>query len=187
MKPPAKGVWVLDACVLFPPLLREVLIGAARAGLYAPLWSERILEEWARAAGRVHGPESEARARGDAALLAAWFPSARVAGWESREALFALPDPADAHVAAAALAGGADGVVTLNLRDFPGPALAAEGLARLSPDAMLWRLWEPGGALDALLGRAVAGQDPASARKALKRAGLPRVAKAWAETQVRAR
>src|SRR5690606_10011196 len=30
---------VLDACVLYPTVLREILIGAADAGLYAPLWS----------------------------------------------------------------------------------------------------------------------------------------------------
>jgi len=27
----------LDACVLYPPLLRRLLIGAAEAGLYRPL------------------------------------------------------------------------------------------------------------------------------------------------------
>ena len=40
---------VLDACVLYPPVLRDLLLGCAEAGLYEPKWSERILEEWARA------------------------------------------------------------------------------------------------------------------------------------------
>jgi hypothetical protein len=41
----------LDTCVIYPPVLRALLLRVARAGLYQPLWSERILEEWARATG----------------------------------------------------------------------------------------------------------------------------------------
>ena len=36
---------VLDACVLFPTVLREILLGVAGKGLYEPLWSDRILRE----------------------------------------------------------------------------------------------------------------------------------------------
>ena len=46
---------VLDACVLYPTVLREILIGVADAGLYQPLWSARILDEWRHAAVRL-GP-----------------------------------------------------------------------------------------------------------------------------------
>jgi hypothetical protein len=45
---------VLDACVLVPPVLRECLLAVAAAGLYPPLWSDRILGEWLHAAAR-HG------------------------------------------------------------------------------------------------------------------------------------
>ncbi|MBL3553988.1 PIN domain-containing protein, partial [Rhodovulum sulfidophilum] len=41
---------LLDACVLYPTVLREILLGVARRGGFTPLWSARILEEWARAA-----------------------------------------------------------------------------------------------------------------------------------------
>jgi hypothetical protein len=50
---------VLDACVLYPTVMREVLLGCAARGLFVPLWSPRLLEEWARAAARL-GPEGEA-------------------------------------------------------------------------------------------------------------------------------
>ena len=41
--------YVLDACVLFPTVMREVLLAFAARGLFAPVWSDRILGEWHRA------------------------------------------------------------------------------------------------------------------------------------------
>lgn len=57
----------LDACVLFPTVTREMLLGVARAGVFEPQWSPRVLEEWARAALKI-GPEAEVFARGEIAL-----------------------------------------------------------------------------------------------------------------------
>ena len=61
---------VIDACVLYPTVMREVVLGAAEAGLFAPRWSARILEEWARAARKI-GPEGETIARGEIAAVQA--------------------------------------------------------------------------------------------------------------------
>jgi hypothetical protein len=172
---------VLDACVLFPRALRGVLLRYAEAGGFAPLWSSRIAEEWARAALRAQGPAGEAEARGAADLMRARFPGGEVTGWEAFETPEGLPDPADAHVIAAARAGGADGVLTLNTRDFPLRAMGAAGLARLDPDAFLRAEFAPGGAV----ARAVAAElaehaADAEPRRFLKKAGLPRLAKAMA-------
>ncbi|NPB27307.1 PIN domain-containing protein, partial [Shigella sonnei] len=59
---------VLDACVLYPTVLREILIGVADAGLYTPVWSPRILAEWRHAAARL-GADAEAVAGAEIALL----------------------------------------------------------------------------------------------------------------------
>ena len=48
---------VYDACVLYPTVLREILQGAAAAGLYQPVWSERMLREWVLATAKL-GPEA---------------------------------------------------------------------------------------------------------------------------------
>ncbi|MBT8411810.1 MAG: PIN domain-containing protein, partial [Octadecabacter sp.] len=68
---------LIDACVLYPTVMREVVLGAADAGLFAPRWSARILEEWARAARKI-GPEGETIARGEIAAVQARFPQAEV-------------------------------------------------------------------------------------------------------------
>ncbi|MFB2532285.1 RSP_2648 family PIN domain-containing protein [Paracoccus sp. p4-l81] len=174
---------LLDACVLYPTILREILIGAAQAGLYRPLWSARLFEEWARAAAR-HSPADEAIARGDIALIRAAFPQAEVAAAPGLEARLHLPDLNDIHVLAAAIAGSADLIVTFNARDFPRGVLAAEGLARQDPDAFLMDLWlaDPP-ALEGVVAQvrarteAISGRDQ-PLRALLKRARLPRLGKA---------
>lgn len=39
---------VLDACVLYPVELRNLLLCVAEQGLYRPLWTEKILSEMRR-------------------------------------------------------------------------------------------------------------------------------------------
>lgn len=174
----------LDACVLYPTVLREVLLATAAEGLFEPLWSPRVLEEWARAAARRLGPAGEAIARGEIALLDTRWPAARVADAEAPGLV--LSDPDDAHVVAAAHEAGADLVVTLNLRDFPARVLAPLGLAAEHPDAFLRRLHgeQPERVARAAEGvRAEAERlsgSPQPMRALLKRAYLPRLGKALA-------
>ncbi|MBI1218042.1 MAG: PIN domain-containing protein [Rhodobacteraceae bacterium] len=172
---------VLDACVIYPTVLREVLLGAARAGLYTPLWSARILEEWAWAARKL-GPAQEARARGEVALTRAAFPKAEVPAAPALEARLWLPDPSDVHVLATAIAGSADAIVTFNAVDFPRGLLAEEGLDRLDPDGFLLGLPDRetvAGVCEAVRVEAerLSGQ-PQLLRALMKRAGLPRLGKA---------
>src|SRR5688500_9028541 len=124
---------VLDACVLYPAVLREILLGAAAAGLYEPLMSDRILREWTRATAKL-GPVAQAAAEGEAVLVRAAFPKAILREQPDIEARLLLPVPNDVHVLAVAIAGHADAIVTFNAQDFPGHVLAAEGIARRDPD-----------------------------------------------------
>lgn len=172
---------LLDANVLFPPVLREILLGVADAGHYDPLWSARILEEWARATRRLP-PDAEPLARAAAERMRARWPGAEVAPDPGLEATLALPDPADRHVLAAAIAGEADLLVTRNLGDFPGRTLARRGLRAEPPDAFLIGLLDGGADLAPLIERARAGAEalsgrPRALRPLLKRAGLPRLGK----------
>lgn len=127
---------VIDACVLYPTVMREVVLGVAKQGLFTPLWSQRILDEWAHAAARL-GPEGAAIAKGEIALLPLDFPEAKTSYDKALEQSLYLPDPADCHVLAAAITARADGILTLNAKDFPHDILATYGLVRHAPDPLL--------------------------------------------------
>lgn len=174
---------LLDACVLYPTVLREILMELAARDALVPLWSPRLLEEWARAAAR-RGARDEAIARGEIALLRAHWPGAEIVAPEGAEAALDLPDPGDRHVLAAAIAGGAGAIVTRNLRDFPRHALAPHGLRAESPDVLLMALWLADEEPVEAAARAVQGRTEQVSGRAqplrplLKRAGLPRLGKA---------
>ena len=179
---------LLDACVLYPTVLREILIGVAATGAFTPLWSPRILEEWARAAGRL-GAEGEAIARAEIALMAANWPTALVPVTKPIAEMVELPDPNDRHVLAAAIEGCADRIVTLNARDFPRRRLAVHGMGRQSPDEFLMELHAGGSGIDAVAEavrnrtETVSGRDQ-PLRPLLKRAGLPRLGKALSYSEL---
>ena len=179
---PLGGRAVLDACVLYPTILREVLLDVAGAGLFTPVWSARILGEWRHAAARL-GPDADAVAGAEIALARARFPGAEVAAEEGAALAYDLPDPADRHVVAAALLAQAGLIVTANLRDFPRRALAPAGLAGTHPDDFLMELWlhapDPVvGAVHAAHARARALGGDMDLRALMKRARLPRLARA---------
>jgi predicted nucleic acid-binding protein len=173
---------LLDACVLFPTVMREVLIGAAQAGLYEPLWSDRLLEEWRRAAARF-GPIEAMQAEAQIALLRAAFPKAAVQGYEPIEARLYLPDMSDLHVLAAAIKGHADVLVTLNAKDFPRHTLAEEGLERLDADQFMMMLHDRApdrvaAVVEKVRAAAEAMDDaPRDTRALMKKARMPRLGK----------
>jgi hypothetical protein len=180
---------LIDACVLFPTVMREMVVGTAAAGGFVPLWSGRILEEWARATRRL--PQgAEAVARGEIALLRAAWPEAEVEADEALVAGLSLPDPDDRHVLAAAIAGGAEVLLTLNRGDFPGRTLARHGVLLREPDGFLRELLDEGVDLRAVAAGVQARAERASGRPQalralLRRAGLPRLGKALAMQDAR--
>lgn len=176
----------LDACVLYPTVLREILLGFAAKGLFEPVFSDRILEEWTRATAKI-GPEAQAQARIERLLVQANFPKAIIREQPQIEAGLTLPDANDLHVLAVAIAAHADCIVTFNAQDFPRPVLAEHGIDRRDPDGFLWDLTSrhpnKGRAVIAdVLATAerMAGQ-PIGARKLLKKAQLNRLAKLIAD------
>lgn len=123
---------VLDANVLFPMILRDVLLRVSAAGCYRAHWSARILDEMSRNLMLQHRV-SEAGAMHLAMQMKQGFPEAEVEGWEPLEAAM-TNDPKDRHVAAVAAHIGAKLIVTQNLKDF---ASLPTGVKALSADTFL--------------------------------------------------
>lgn len=131
---------VYDACVLYPVSLRDVFIRLGQTGLFRARWTERILDEFVDALLARHPDlrESLERQRDqmrnairdvdvrDYARLIPVVPP--------------LPDPKDAHVVAAAMACGAEVIVTFNLGHFPGAVLRPLGIEAQHPDAFVRHL-----------------------------------------------
>lgn len=174
---------LFDTCVLYPTVMRHTLMGACRVMQWEPLWSERILEEWARSARKL-GPTGEMQARAEIALLRSDWPKGCVSYSDRVEQRIALPDLADRHVLAAAIAGSADVLVTVNNKDFPKNILWEEGVQRLDPDRLLYEAWleRPDAMVamgDAILQEACAMSDHVwTLRGLFKKARLPKFAKA---------
>ena len=122
----------LDTNVLFPPLLRDILLRAAEKDLYQPYWSTKILDELERVLVRVGhvAPDAARRARVE---IARAFPEALVEGFEHLEPAMAN-DPGDRHVAAAATLAGAQVIVTANVRHFSD---LPQSIEIQTPDAFL--------------------------------------------------
>lgn len=151
-----------------------------------PLWSPRILAEWQLAAARLGDPGTEAAAQAISDLRAEW-PEAETKHDPALTAGLILPDRSDEHVVGAAIAGRADLILTLNLRDFPARALAPLGLRARAPDELLMALWlDRPDAVEHSVNQAIARAADTSGRRVplravLKRARLPRLAKALDE------
>ena len=174
---------LIDANVLYPTVMREVVLGVAKTGLFTPQWSARILEEWARAAIKL-GPQGEAQARGEIAMLQAAWRGAEVRYGPELENRLWLPDPNDVHVLAAAIAGSSDAIMTVNAKDFPRNVLSEEGLHRVDPDSYLQGCAEANPDLVAPVALTVLEEarrlsgEPWTLRSLMKKARLPRFGKA---------
>lgn len=126
---------LLDACVLLPYQLANLLLRLADAELYEPLWSEEILNEVERNLIGKFGVEPEKASRRLSHMRSA-FPNAVIEGHEPLISAM-KNDPKDRHVAAAAVRGNAALIVTANLRDFPPESLAEFDVEAIHPDDFL--------------------------------------------------
>ncbi|WP_417600956.1 RSP_2648 family PIN domain-containing protein [Pararhodobacter oceanensis] len=163
----------LDTCVLFPPILRDFLLGLADAGLFTPLWSQSVLAEWLHVTAR----KGEAGAPEAIERMTARWPEAMTP--DGAPDLLDLPDAGDTHVLAAAIAGQADILLTLNLRDFPNWATAPHGIHVQAPDPFVMDLWlQDAMRVEGQVARVWPTLEGRPLRNALKRARLPRLGKA---------
>jgi hypothetical protein len=128
---------LLDACVLYPAALRDLLLRLAVTDLYRAKWSEDIHAEWMRnlAANRPDIPRSRIDKLRD--LMDSSVRDAIVDNYALLIPSLVLPDPKDCHVLAAGIVGRVDLIVTYNLKDFPAASLDPYGIEVQHPDHFL--------------------------------------------------
>lgn len=126
----------LDACVLVPINLTDLLLRLAEAGTYRPLWSAQVLDEVIRTLPKCSKSMTPAKAAHRVAVMRAAFPDAEVTGYESLIAAM-TNDPNDRHVLAAAVRADAAIIVTANLNDFPPTTTAPYDINAVHPDHFL--------------------------------------------------
>ena len=120
---------VLDACTMFPMLVRDVLLTLAAHEFFSPKWSPRIREEWTRnLVARMTDRDGEGIARSNVARIVAAvetaFPDALVATELSESSVLDPVDAKDRHVVVTAMISKADAIVTFNITDFAAPHLS---------------------------------------------------------------
>lgn len=183
MIPAGRGTVVLcDANVLYGSLLRDLLVRLGVSGALRPRWTTRIEQEWV---GNLleHRPDlSRTRIERTCALMRRAIPEGQVEAGDD-PSVGALPDPDDRHVLAAALACGAEVLLTFNEEDFPA-ALVPAPLIVCHPDRFLIRCLQvqPGEVVAAARGilRTLNNPQltPDEFADGLARAGLPGLAEA---------
>jgi predicted nucleic acid-binding protein len=131
---------VLDACVLYPAPIRDVLLSLAAEGLFVVKWSDIIQNEWLRnlLANRPDLKKEQLFQTIKAMNLA--FPDANVENFEVFISGVNLRDKDDRHVVACAIRCNADLIVTFNIKDFSTKELAKFGIEIQNPDELISNL-----------------------------------------------
>lgn len=139
----ARYTALLDACVLYPLAMTDALMSLATAGFFAAKWTIRIEDEWIGALERQR-PDLAGRLNVRRDDMRGAVPDWEVpeSAWTTLICGIDLPDPNDAHVLAAAIAGHADCIVTSNLRDFPSSVLQPYGIEAIDPDTFILNQWD---------------------------------------------
>lgn len=133
---------ILDACVLYPAPVRDLLLSFADVGLYKPKWTSEIQDEWMRNLLLNRPDLSRQQLLSTVRAMDKAFPDANVERYKSFIKNLQLPDPKDRHVAAAAMRSNANAIVTYNIKDFPRSILDKLDIEVQHPDVFLTNIFD---------------------------------------------
>lgn len=128
---------LLDANVLYPAPMRDLLIQLAQMNIFKAKWTADIHREWIEALLRNEPRRDRTMLERTRDLMDRAVRDCLVTGYEPLIQGITLPDEGDRHVLAAAITGRCDVIVTQNLKDFPAEALASYGIEAQHPDEFL--------------------------------------------------
>ncbi|MFI4939696.1 MAG: PIN domain-containing protein [Burkholderiales bacterium] len=128
---------VLDACVLYPAPLRDLLLSLAAEGVFRGRWTATIHDEWTRSLLAKRPELDPAALQRTVTSMNQAVEDCLIENFEYLIPSLSLPDQDDRHVLAAAVVGHADAIVTFNLTDFPETVTKMHGIDILHPDDFL--------------------------------------------------
>lgn len=125
---------LLDACVLYPAPLRDLLVQLSTTELFRAKWTAEIHEEWVKAVLHDRPDLHRDALERTGQLMNLAVTDALIEGYRHLVPALTLPDPDDRHVLAAAIHGKCDAIVTFNQKDFPASSLASLNIEAIHPD-----------------------------------------------------
>lgn len=128
---------LLDANVLYPAPMRDILMELAVGDLYKARWTDDIHREWINSLLRNEPERSRERLERTRDLMNEHTRDCLIYGYECIIPSLELPDPNDRHVLAAAIVGRCDVIVTQNIKDFPAEVLSIFNIETQHPDEFL--------------------------------------------------
>lgn len=128
---------VLDANVLYPAPVRDLLLNLADLEIFSPKWSEIIHEEWIRNLLINRKDLSKPKLMRTVKIMNSVFPDAEVHDFEELIDDLELPDVNDRHVLAAAIHSKSDAIITFNTKDFPLKYLEQFNIEVYTPDKFI--------------------------------------------------
>lgn len=131
---------LLDADVLYPAYLRDLLLRLSESGFFQVRWTDQLLHEMSGNIKKRQPEDRHDRVDRLVARLGAAFPEARITGYEDLIPVM-RNHPKDRHVLAAAVKDNVDVIVTNNKQDFPRESYAQYDLEVLTADQFLVRQW----------------------------------------------
>lgn len=176
-------MYVLDTCVLFPTVVRNILLKLALSGKFKPVWSKNIMEEWMWSS-KKNGLISTESARVEIIQTKLRFPNAmwNLEGTNTEE--YWLPDIDDIHVLALAIKSKSKGIITFNKKDFPNKIIDKYDLFSVTPDQFILGIFKENSNLVSKICHFELDEinktfeKQLSIKSLLKKAQLPKLAKA---------
>ena len=126
----------VDTSVLFPFSVMDLVLALAEDSVHHVLWTDELLDEWEDVIVREHQRSADSAASVTAAIRE-FFDDSRIdpALYRGRIDRMPGPDPDDHIHSAAAIAAGADVLITWDKSGFPAEELAELGLRVMDPDS----------------------------------------------------
>lgn len=138
----SRFIAVLDACVLYPAPLRDLLVSLASEGLFRAKWSDEIHDEWIRNLLKNRSNLTRENLDRTRTLMNTAVLDSLVKDYEKYIPIINLPDLDDRHVLATAIESKAHVIVTFNQKDFPPEELEKFHVCCEHPDEFITNINE---------------------------------------------